>query len=378
MTDLSTLIRRLECAHSLRLEDYQTLIEERTPQAAQQLREAAVRVRKAVYGTAVYVRGLIEISSYCKNDCLYCGIRRSNRLAQRYRLTPEEILSCCEEGYALGFRTFVLQGGEDPWFTDEVLCPLIAQIKARWPDCAVTLSLGERSDESYKALREAGADRYLLRHETATKSHYEALHPAELSFDNRMRCLQVLKELGYQVGCGFMVGSPHQTAQDLARDLKFVEQFRPAMCGIGPFIPHHDTPFANEPGGSVATRAARLEEKAYASANGRSTASARLSAAAAADEAASTDAAAAAKRSVFAFMAEIIPRPHHIRKPRRRPRRAYAFENAPMRNPRRVVSRAFTPLVCKCASLQTVSSQQSSTSTSFRRRRLALETGADR
>lgn len=251
MTDLSTLIRRLECAHSLCLEDYQTLIEERTPQAAQQLREAAVRVRKAVYGTAVYVRGLIEISSYCKNDCLYCGIRRSNRLAQRYRLTPEEILSCCEEGYALGFRTFVLQGGEDPWFTDEVLCPLIAQIKARWPDCAVTLSLGERSDESYKALREAGADRYLLRHETATKSHYEALHPAELSFDNRMRCLQVLKELGYQVGCGFMVGSPHQTAQDLARDLKFVEQFRPAMCGIGPFIPHHDTPFANEPGGSV-------------------------------------------------------------------------------------------------------------------------------
>ena len=210
-----------------------------------------MRVRKAVYGTAVYVRGLIEISSYCKNDCLYCGIRRSNRLAQRYRLTPVEILSCCEEGYALGFRTFVLQGGEDPWFTDEVLCPLIAQIKARWPDCAVTLSLGERSDESYKALREAGADRYLLRHETATKSHYEALHPAELSFDNRMRCLQVLKELGYQVGCGFMVGSPHQTAQDLARDLKFVEQFRPAMCGIGPFIPHHDTPFANEPGGSV-------------------------------------------------------------------------------------------------------------------------------
>ena len=251
MTDLSTLIRRLECAHSLRLEDYQTLIEERTPQAAQQLREAAVRVRKAVYGTAVYVRGLIEISSYCKNDCLYCGIRRSNRLAQRYRLTPDEILACCEEGYALGFRTFVLQGGEDPWFTDEVLCPLIAQIKARWPDCAVTLSLGERSDESYKALREAGADRYLLRHETATKSHYEALHPAELSFDNRMRCLHVLKELGYQVGCGFMVGSPHQTAQDLARDLKFVEQFRPAMCGIGPFIPHHDTPFANEPGGSV-------------------------------------------------------------------------------------------------------------------------------
>lgn len=252
MSDPFSLIDKLERTHSLSLAEYEALLAQREEALAAELRLRAVRVRKAVYGNSVFTRGLIEISSWCKNDCLYCGIRHSNQNAQRYRLSPEDVLSCCREGWALGFRTFVLQGGEDPWFTDERLCPLLRQIKAEFPDCAVTLSLGERSRESYQRLYDAGADRYLLRHETADKAHYAALHPAELSWDHRMECLQTLKEIGYQVGCGFMVGSPGQTEKELAKDLKFVETFRPAMCGIGPFIPHHDTPFADQPGGSVA------------------------------------------------------------------------------------------------------------------------------
>ena len=245
------LIDQLERTHSLTLAEYELLLTRRDEAVASALRERAVRVRRAVYGNTVFTRGLIEISSRCRNDCLYCGIRSSNRNAERYRLSPEEILECCREGWELGFRTFVLQGGEDPWFTDERLCPLLRQIKAACPDCAVTLSLGERSRESYQRLFDAGADRYLLRHETADKTHYEALHPASMSWDNRMECLHALKEIGYQVGCGFMVGSPGQTEKELAKDLKFVECFRPAMCGIGPFIPHKDTPFGAKPAGSV-------------------------------------------------------------------------------------------------------------------------------
>ena len=193
----------------------------------------------------------MEISNICKSDCLYCGIRRSNRRCERYRLTPEDILQCCREGYRLGFRTFVLQGGEDGIHTDEMLCQLISAIKGEFPQCALTLSLGERSKRSYQALFDAGADRYLLRHETADKAHYEKLHPAGQSFENRMACLRDLKQIGYQVGCGFMVGSPSQTPRELAKDLKFIEEFQPHMCGIGPFIPHGDTPFAGEPAGSV-------------------------------------------------------------------------------------------------------------------------------
>lgn len=248
---MMALLDKLEREHSLTLGEYQALIEARTPALAAELARRAVAVRERVYGRDVYIRGLIEISNYCKNDCLYCGIRRSNANCARYRLTPEEILACCEEGYALGFRTFVLQGGEDAWYTDERLCDLIAHIKDRYPDCAVTLSLGERSRESYQKLFDAGADRYLLRHETADKSHYEKLHPKQMSFDSRMDCLWELKDIGYQVGCGFMVGSPYQTARDIAKDLKFIEEFQPDMCGIGPFIPHKDTPFAGETAGSV-------------------------------------------------------------------------------------------------------------------------------
>ena len=199
----------------------------------------------------MYVRGLIEISNICKNDCLYCGIRRSNKTCERYRLSEDDILSCCDDGYSLGFRTFVLQGGEDMYFTDEVVCGIVSRIKEKYPDCAVTLSLGERSRESYRAMYDAGADRYLLRHETACEEHYKKLHPAEMSFKNRMQCLCNLRDIGYQVGCGFMVGSPYQTNDDLARDMEFISEFQPDMCGIGPFVPHHATPFASFPRGTV-------------------------------------------------------------------------------------------------------------------------------
>ena len=196
------------------------------------------------------MRGLIEISNHCRNNCLYCGIRRS-ALTKRYRLSPEQILQCCEIGHRLGFRTFVLQGGEDAWFTDEVLCKLIEEIKRRYADCAVTLSLGERGRDSFRRLRDAGADRYLLRHETADAAHYAHLHPAEMSFDYRMQCLHDLRDLGFQVGAGFMVGSPGQSLDTLMKDLEFIESFRPEMVGIGPFIPADGTPFEHERAGSV-------------------------------------------------------------------------------------------------------------------------------
>ena len=248
---MTELIQKLAQGGSLSEAEYQDLIEHRTERSAQTLAELADRTRRAHYGTDIYIRGLVEISSICKNDCLYCGLRRSNRACQRYRLQPEEILECCAEGYRLGFRTFVLQGGEDGFYTDEILCKLLGTIKERWPDCAVTLSLGERSRESYQALFDAGADRYLLRHETADRDHYASLHPEEMSFENRMRCLQDLKDIGYQVGCGFMVGSPGQTAAHIAKDLKFLERFRPHMVGIGPFIPQKDTPFGKETAGTA-------------------------------------------------------------------------------------------------------------------------------
>ena len=245
------IINKLLAEHSLSLEEYKALVEGYNEDNATLLASLAVVERKKHYSNTVFVRGLIEISNICKNNCLYCGIRRDNRDCERYRLTKEEILSCCDEGYDLGFRTFVLQGGEDGYFTDEVICDIVSDIKKIHPDCAVTLSLGERSYESYKRLYDAGADRYLLRHETADKEHYARLHPENMSFDTRMSALDDLKKIGYQVGCGFMVGSPYQTSESLAKDLKFIEKFKPQMCGIGPFIPHKATPFASESAGSV-------------------------------------------------------------------------------------------------------------------------------
>ena len=245
------LINKLEKNHSLLLEEYEYLIINRNEESAKILAQKASEIRKKIYGNDVYIRGLIEISNVCKNDCLYCGIRRGNKNCERYRLTDDEILSCCDEGYLLGFRTFVMQGGEDPYFTDDRICSLVSEIKRRYPDCAITLSLGEKSFESYKRLFDSGADRYVLRHETADCEHYGKLHPAELSFENRIECLHNLKEIGFQTGCGFMVGSPYQTASNIAKDLKFIEEFKPEMCGIGPFIPHKDTCFKNEKAGTV-------------------------------------------------------------------------------------------------------------------------------
>ncbi len=217
------------------------------------LSQRAREISIAEFGKKIYLRGLIEISSYCKNDCYYCGIRRSNHNAQRYRLTPEEILLCADKGYELGFRTFVLQGGEDIWYSDNVICSVVEGIKSRHEDCAVTLSLGEKSYESYKKYYDSGADRYLLRHETADKAHYSMLHPKEMSLENRKQCLYSLKEIGYQVGCGIMVGSPYQSADTIYKDIEFMKELQPHMIGIGPFIHHKDTPFAKFENGSTRT-----------------------------------------------------------------------------------------------------------------------------
>ena len=224
--------------------DILEIIKNKDDEIDRYLFEKADSVRQKIYGKDVYIRGLIEFTNYCKNDCLYCGIRASNQNAERYRLTDEDILSCCKNGYELGFRTFVLQGGEDPYFTDDKICELVSEIKSNFADCAVTLSIGEKSKETYKRFFDAGADRYLLRHETASEEHYNRLHPDRMSFKNRISCLYNLKEIGFQVGAGFMVGSPFQTAENLANDLVFLKEFNPHMVGIGPFIPHSETPFS--------------------------------------------------------------------------------------------------------------------------------------
>lgn len=212
---------------------------------------AADTVRREHYGTDVFLRGLIEFTNVCQNDCYYCGIRKSNAQAQRYRLRQEQILHSCENGYRMGFRTFVLQGGEDPRNTDAWVCSMVDKIKTAHPDCAVTLSIGEQSRASYQAYFDAGADRYLLRHETASDAHYRRLHPEEMSLANRKRCLFDLKDIGYQVGAGFMVGSPWQTPKELVADLRFLQELQPDMIGIGPFIPHHETPFADKQSGTL-------------------------------------------------------------------------------------------------------------------------------
>lgn len=215
------------------------------------LAEAADIRRRENYGDKVYIRGLIEFTNYCRNNCYYCGIRRDNKKAERYRLTKDEILLCCDEGYKLGFRTFVMQGGEDPYYTDEMICDIVSKIKSRYPDCAVTLSIGEKPRESYQAFFDAGADRYLIRHETADPEHYGKLHPEAMSLENRKECLFDLKEIGYQVGSGFMVGSPYQTTENLISDLRFLQKLQPDMIGIGPYITHADTPFAEFKSGDV-------------------------------------------------------------------------------------------------------------------------------
>ena len=245
------LIRTLDREHRLSGDQWERLFTEYTQSDADFAIELARQRTLERFGRKIWFRGIVEFSNICKCDCHYCGIRCSNHQVSRYRLTPEDILECCAEGYGAGFRTFVLQGGEDGWFTDERMCAIVREIKKKWPDCAVTLSLGERSRESYQAMFDAGADRYLLRHETADEGHYALLHPAKQTLANRLRCLRDLKDIGYQTGCGIMVGSPGQTPAPLAKDMIFMQEFRPQMVGVGPFLPHRDTPFRGEKPGSV-------------------------------------------------------------------------------------------------------------------------------
>ncbi len=245
------LIDRLCSENTLEYEEFTFLIKNIDNELLEYTRKAADTVRRRHFSNKIYTRGLIEFTNICKNDCYYCGIRKSNSKCERYRLSDDEIYSCCEEGYSLGLRTFVLQGGEDGYFTDNKLCNIISHIKELYPDCAVTLSLGERDYNSYKALKAAGADRYLLRHETANEEHYGKLHPEEMKLSDRKECLFNLKSLSYQVGAGFMVGSPYQTAENLAEDLLFLKELRPHMIGIGPFISHRDTPFSDFENGNL-------------------------------------------------------------------------------------------------------------------------------
>ncbi|MDD2981338.1 MAG: [FeFe] hydrogenase H-cluster radical SAM maturase HydE [Hespellia sp.] len=245
------LIEKLEHTQSLTKEEFVTLLSTFDDDLRKFAAKKAVAVAKKYYGNKVYVRGLIEFTNYCKNDCYYCGIRCGNQNAQRYRLSREEIMECCASGYELGFRTFVLQGGEDLAYTDEIMVDLIQTIKRKYPDCALTLSMGEKAKETYQKYYDAGADRYLLRHEAADDELYGKLHPAVMSGKVRRQCLRNLKEIGFQTGCGGMVGAPYQTEEHLAADLLFAKELQPEMVGIGPFIPHHDTCFKDETAGTL-------------------------------------------------------------------------------------------------------------------------------
>lgn len=244
-------IDKLHQTHNLEKEEFIYLLDHYDKETSEYLFSLARNNSERYFDKEIYIRGLIEFTNYCKNDCYYCGIRRGNKNASRYRLTKEEIMSCCKTGHDLGFRTFVLQGGEDPAFTDEIMEDIIKTIREDYPDCAITLSIGEKTYEQYLKFFKAGADRYLLRHETANEKHYSMLHPESLSLENRKECLRNLKKIGYQVGTGFMVGSPYQTSAHLAEDLQFIKELSPQMVGIGPFIPHKETPFADFPAGSI-------------------------------------------------------------------------------------------------------------------------------
>lgn len=247
---MQALLDKLYATNGLDKDEIVHLLKHLNPESHKQLFQYAHQKRLKHYGKKVYLRGLIEFSNYCRQDCAYCGIRRSNGTADRYRLSEDQILDCCREGYELGYRTFVLQSGEDFRYTPDVLESIIRRIKREFPDAAVTMSIGERDRETYERLYRAGADRYLMRHETASPELYAKLHPG-MSFESRMNCLHMLKEIGFQVGAGFMVGLPGQTEEDLAEDLLFLKRFQPDMIGIGPFIPHSGTPLKDARGGTV-------------------------------------------------------------------------------------------------------------------------------
>jgi biotin synthase len=249
--DNRQLIDTLNRKKVLAAAEWLQLIKTFTPEDREYAGDLARQISIDIFGKKIFFRGIIEFTNICRNDCIYCGIRKSNGNVSRYRLTAEDILECCREGYQLGYRTFVLQGGEDGWFTDERLVHIIHQIRQTYPECAITLSIGERERDSYERLFDAGAERYLLRHETADEEHYGKLHPSSLSWQHRMNCLRDLRDIGYQTGCGMMIGSPYQEAQHIVKDMLFIHDFKPHMIGIGPFIPHEDTPFRNFPAGST-------------------------------------------------------------------------------------------------------------------------------
>lgn len=248
---IKTLIEKLEKEHTLALDEFTYILGDTSDDDREYIRSTAQRIAKSKFGNKVYTRGIVEFSNICKNDCYYCGIRKSNKNFERYRLTKEQILDCCRAGYEYDYRTFVLQSGEDMYFTDEVMCDIVSAIRKEFLDCAITLSIGERSKESYQKLFDAGANRYLLRHETANKELYEKLHPAYQKFENRMQCLRDLKEIGYQVGTGMMIGAPYQTLENLAEDFVFLSNFKPHMVGMGPFIPHKDTEYKDKKAGTL-------------------------------------------------------------------------------------------------------------------------------
>lgn len=250
-TILTNSIHKLTSHKHLKLIEFVALLESNSQELRAFLATEADQVRRKHFGNTVFIRGLIEFTNYCQNNCFYCGIRHDNQGIERYRLSKEDILSCCQQGYLAGFRTFVLQGGEDPYYTDIRMADIVSDIHRQFPDCAITLSLGERSRSDYQMFFNAGADRYLLRHETANQQHYSMLHPSSMSYKNRINCLKVLKEIGYQTGCGFMVGSPFQTSEMIAADLCFIQDFHPHMVGIGPFISHRNTPFSDKENGSL-------------------------------------------------------------------------------------------------------------------------------
>ncbi len=244
------LIDKLHISHSLTHEEWTALLSTYNEEDRLYAADRARAVTDEIYGKDVFIRGIVEFSNTCNKNCYYCGLRAGNTKLERYRLSIDDIMDCCKDGYEFGFRTFVLQSGEDPYYTTEMICELVKRIKKEFPDCAVTLSIGEKSYEDYKAFKDAGADRYLLRHETANEEHYGKLHPENMSWANRMRCLNDLKSLGFQTGCGVMIGSPEQTIDCLADDMLYMEKLKPEMIGLGPFLPHSDTPFRDKPKGS--------------------------------------------------------------------------------------------------------------------------------
>ena len=253
MTSLISLIEKLKNERMLTSDEFQILLDGlmEDSEAASYLQKEANSVARRHFGNKVYIRGLIEFTNFCRNDCFYCGIRKSNLNAVRYHLSKDSILACCHAGYDLGFRTFVLQGGEDMSYTDNAMAEIISELRKKFPDCAITLSVGEREHDTYQKWFDAGANRFLLRHETADSEHYRKLHPMRMRHEQRLACLRDLKSIGFQTGTGFMVGSPFQKTEHLVKDLLFIHELEPEMIGIGPFIPHCDTPYKAQPAGSM-------------------------------------------------------------------------------------------------------------------------------